>query len=46
MYEIHEITENFDSETLYDLDQELPAPLDHWSLHDFADILPRVRSVA
>jgi hypothetical protein len=45
MYEIHDNTERFHREGLFDSEQDLPEPLDHWSLRDFADIVPIVNTV-
>lgn len=40
MYEIHDNTERFHHEVLFEIEQDSPEPLDHWSLRDFADIVP------
>jgi hypothetical protein len=40
MYEIHDNTESFIHAGQFDAEQDLPEPLDHWSLRDFADIVP------
>lgn len=40
MYEIHDNTARFNHEDLFDIEQDLPEPLDHWTLRDFADIVP------
>jgi hypothetical protein len=42
MYEIHDNTESFSLEGLFDFEQDLPEALDYWSLRDFADIVPIV----
>jgi hypothetical protein len=39
MYEIHDNTQRFNQEVLFDFEQDLPDPLDHWTLRDFADIV-------
>jgi hypothetical protein len=39
MYEIHDNTERFHQEGLVDFERDLPEPLDHWTLRDFADII-------
>jgi hypothetical protein len=44
MYEIHDNAESHLHEGLFDFEQELPEPLDYWSLRDFADIVPNVRN--
>jgi hypothetical protein len=40
MYEIHDNSERFNQEVLFDVEQDLPDQLDHWTLRDFADIVP------
>jgi hypothetical protein len=40
MYEIQDNTERFPYEVLFDVEQDLPEPLDHWTLRDFTDIVP------
>jgi len=40
MYEIHDNTLRFHQDVLFDAEQDLPEPLDHWTLRDFADIVP------
>jgi hypothetical protein len=40
MYEIQDNTARFNHEIQYDFEQFLPDPLDHWTLRDFADIVP------
>jgi hypothetical protein len=40
MYEIHDNTERFQDEVWFDFEQDSPEPLDHWTLRDFADIVP------
>jgi hypothetical protein len=40
MYEIHDNTESFSLEGLFEFDQDLSEPLDYWTLRDFADIVP------
>jgi hypothetical protein len=43
MYESHDNTESLAHEALFDFEQDLPEPLDHWSLRDFGDIVPTGR---
>jgi hypothetical protein len=40
MYETHGNTEPFTRDVLFDFELDLPEPLDHWTLRDFADIVP------
>jgi hypothetical protein len=40
MNEIHENTERFHHEVLFEIEQDSPESLDHWTLRDFADIVP------
>ncbi len=40
MYEIHDNTDGLLHDSGFDFDQDLPEPLDHWSLRDFGDIVP------
>ena len=42
MYEIHDSTEDFHPEGLFDFEADLPEPLDYWMLRDFTDIVPNV----
>ena len=40
MYDILDNTARFHHEGLFDFEQDSPEPLDHWTLRDFADIIP------
>jgi hypothetical protein len=40
MYEIHDNTERYHHEVLFDFEQDSTDTLDHWTLRDFADIVP------
>ena len=40
MYEIQDNTARFNYEIQDDFEQDLPSPLDQWTLRDFADIVP------
>jgi hypothetical protein len=40
MYEIHDNSERYPHEVLFDIEQDLPEPLYHWTLRDFCDIVP------
>ena len=46
MYENHDHTESPVREVRFDFEQDLPEPLDHWSLRDFGDIVPPGRYVS
>jgi hypothetical protein len=46
MYESHDNSESFVHEVLFDFEQDLPEPLDHWSLRDFGDIVSPGRYVS
>jgi len=39
MYESHDNAMGLNQEILFDFEQDLPEPLDHWTLRDFADIV-------
>ena len=40
MYEIHDHTERFHHDVLFEIEQDSPESLDYWTLRDFADIVP------
>jgi hypothetical protein len=40
MYEIHDNTQRYHHEILFDSEQDSSETLDHWTLRDFADIVP------
>jgi hypothetical protein len=46
MYESHDHTESLVREVRFEFEQELPEPIDHWSLGDFSDIVPSKRYVS
>lgn len=46
MYENQEHTESFVREAYFEFDQELPEPIDYWSLGDFVDIVPTASHVS
>ena len=46
MYESRDNSESHPSEIPFDFEQDLPEPLDHWSLRDFGDIVPHGRYVS
>jgi len=46
MYEFHDSTERYPAMVLFDFEQELPEPLDYWTLHDFTDIVPVIANHA
>ena len=46
MYQTYDSIDNLFIDSFDYHDQELPEPMDHWSLDDFGDILPAGRNAS